>query len=210
MLPGILPWRISTPPISCCLFAMCCRSRRRYPKLRRAGFSATASRKFCTVIFDICCRVRALSVPSHVCVHRTPSNHQYIRHRSLNLDRNSTNNSNVTLFSRFGGFCLGYPHYPDKKTQPPGLPSLEQLALGFIAAMKKEAVLDCEQQLEISMWIYNTFLAPSINRMGVNMASASDVQGTQYVRCNALWALKTLFMQSVKSNYGMEQNLWKW
>ena len=74
----------------------------------------------------------------------------------------------------------------------PGTYTPEQIGLGFISALKTQAMFDCDQPMDILTWTYRDFPFPSINKLDISFTSAGADSGPDNVRCNVLWTIKTL------------------
>lgn len=88
--------------------------------------------------------------------------------------------------------------------------STEHIALGFIAAMKKEAMLDCEQRLAIFAWTYIDYPGPRSNKLTITMHSNTVTAGPQHVRCNLMWGLKTLSKQLIRDDFRKGTRFFEW
>lgn len=115
------------------------------------------------------------------------------------LDRRFIINGDSSIAHRFLDLSLGYIDQPEPPV--PGSYPLEQIGLGFIAAMKQNALLDCEEVVSVFLWTYDSFPLASTNKLGINMASAASHPTSQNTRCNMMWALKTLPTQLIQDNY---------
>ncbi|KAL8695729.1 MAG: hypothetical protein Q9224_003206, partial [Gallowayella concinna] len=98
---------------------------------------------------------------------------------------NSTSAVNPALrSSRFDGLHVTF----ERPSKPTGTFSLEQIALGFIAALADEAVKNCDEPLSTLSYTYTDFPREALAQMSVRMNFLGD-DARENTRCNVNYAL---------------------